>query len=289
MKKSTVISFLQTHLMFLLLFTFLITTVGFSTSCSSGKTNAEKTKKKKRNRKRRRKRKRKKKRKAITKDSHNKDEESSGNDIENSKSKDSHKGEVSSAIANEIWKDLIKGNRRFASGKHTNGRFVSSRKKLLKGQHPEAIVIGCADSRVPPELIFDKNLGDLFVIRTAGNIADPIALGSIEYAAEHLHSKVFIVLGHESCGAVGAALSKEKMPTRNLKAIVNPIRRSFKSDEDCKRGSKNNIKCVKLNVARSAQDIISKSPIMRRLVKDKKITVIEAVYKMESGKVERIN
>ena len=276
--------------MFLLLFTFLISAVGFSTSCSSGEAKAEEAKKKKKKRKRRKRKKRKKKKqKAEKKKPHEGDQDSSHDDKHNSESKNSHTKEESSAIANKIWNDLMKGNRRFITGKHTNGRFVSSRKKLVKGQHPDVIVIGCADSRVPPELVFDKNLGELFVIRTAGNIADPIALGSIEYAAEHLHSKVFVVLGHESCGAVGAALSKDTMPTKNLKAVVNPIRRSFKSDKDCKRGSKNNIKCVKLNVARSAQDIISKSPIMRKLVKEKKITVIEAVYKMESGKVERLN
>ena len=89
----------------------------------------------------------------------------------------------------KIWADLMDGNKRFALGQHSTGQLVSSRKSLVEGQKPDVIVISCSDSRVPPELVFDKNLGELFVIRTAGNVADPIALGSIEYAAEHLHSK----------------------------------------------------------------------------------------------------
>jgi carbonic anhydrase len=179
------------------------------------------------------------------------------------------------------------GNKRFVLGQHSNGQLISSRKSLVGGQKPDVIVISCSDSRVPPELVFDKNLGELFVIRTAGNIADPIALGSIEYAAEHLHSKMLIVLGHETCGAVAATLSGDKMPTSNLKAIVNTIRPAFKDVDECKPGSKGSDTCVKLNVTNSARDIVAKSPILKRLVADGSLHVVKAIYQMESGKVVR--
>ena len=160
---------------------------------------------------------------------------------------------------------------------------------MTKGQSPEVIVLGCADSRVPPELVFDKNFGELFVVRAAGNIADLISLGSIEYAVEHLHSKVFVVLGHESCGAVAAAVSNEKMPTKNLSAIVNQIRAGARKDrKSCPLGGKMNNSCVELNVQQSAKDIFANSPIVKKAVKDGKLTIIRAVYELESGKVVRL-
>src|SRR5438105_3680928 len=108
---------------------------------------------------------------------------------------------------------LKDGNARFAADK-PNKRDVGAdkRKELAKGQHPFAIVLTCADSRVAPELLFDAGLGELFVLRVAGNIADPAVVGSIEYAVEHLHTPLIVVLGHESCGAVAAALDGAKLP-----------------------------------------------------------------------------
>ncbi len=311
--KFTLKKLFTIGLMFLLLFF----TVGFASKCSSDKKPKKAKKSKKKSKKGKKSLKLSSKSKGKKDDSEDDEKEKSKSDKEDSdeitgkdeSSKDKElvdkekekkeekdkkatknpvKKEKSSASVKEIWKDLIKGNKKFVAGKYTKGKFVSSRKKLVKGQHPEVIVIGCADSRVPPELVFDKNLGELFVIRTAGNVADPIALGSIEYAAEHLHSKVLIVLGHESCGAVGAALSKEKMPTANLRAIVSEIRPSFKLEEECKIGNDNNIKCVELNVENSAKNIVNRSPILKKLVKEEKLTVIEAVYEMESGKVVRL-
>src|SRR5439155_1280302 len=105
---------------------------------------------------------------------------------------------------------LKAGNTRFAADKSNPKNIGKDRRAVLaKGQHPFAVVLTCADSRVAPELVFDQGLGDLFVLRVAGNIADPFVLGSIEYAVEHLHTPLIVVLGHESCGAVAAALTKE--------------------------------------------------------------------------------
>lgn len=109
--------------------------------------------------------------------------------------------------ASEALGELLAGNNRFAENKpqhpHTGEGW---RNKLAQGQHPKAVVLGCADSRVPPELLFDQGFGDLFVIRTAGNVVDPDVIGSIEYATNELHTPLVIVLGHENCGAVTAAL-----------------------------------------------------------------------------------
>src|SRR5438105_3479472 len=108
---------------------------------------------------------------------------------------------------------LKDGNGRFAADKPAARKTDAKRRaELAAGQHPFAVVLTCADSRVAPELVFDAGLGELFVLRVAGNIADPAVVGSIEYAVEHLHTPLIVVLGHESCGAVAAALDGAKLP-----------------------------------------------------------------------------
>lgn len=188
----------------------------------------------------------------------------------------------------EIWDDLMQGNKRFVAGEPQARTFVPTREELAKGQKPKVIVLGCSDSRVSPTLVFDKSLGDLFVIRTAGNIADPIALGSIEYAVEHIHAPVLVVLGHEKCGAVAAAAAGEKMPTRNLKAIVKriapalaPFKARAKGDELVALG-------VPANVLQSARYLVEKSPIIKEAVEGKKLTIVRAVYKLGTGEVTRL-
>src|SRR5215469_7299305 len=116
----------------------------------------------------------------------------------------------------QIWEDLMAGNRGFVLEQSLAREIVERRKELARGQAPRAVILGCSDSRVAPELIFDQHLGDLFVVRSAGNIADRICLGSIEYALEYLGSTVRVVLGHTKCGAVQAACSGEAMPSANL-------------------------------------------------------------------------
>ncbi|MEZ5425400.1 MAG: carbonic anhydrase [Pyrinomonadaceae bacterium] len=216
-----------------------------------------------------------------------KDEDNS--EKEEGKSADKEKAaKETEAAAERIWTDLMKGNASFVKGGHSTGNLVSARAELTKGQKPEVIVLGCADSRVPPELIFNKNLGELFVIRAAGNIADPISLGSIEYAVEHLHSKVLVILGHENCGAVGATVANEEMPTKNLEAIVKKIAPALEDSESCPLGGKMNMSCVELNVRQSAKDVAMESPIVKKAVKDGELVIIEAVYQLGTGKVERL-
>ena len=141
----------------------------------------------------------------------------------------------------------------------------------------------CADSRVSPELLFDKGLGDLFVVRNAGNSPDPIAIGSLEYAVEHLGSKVIVVLGHQSCGAVKAACSDEKMPTANLEAVVAPIAAA------CSAHKGDLTAAIKDHVHQSAQELVSHSPVLKHEVEEGKIKVIEAYYELDTGKVIRLN
>ncbi|MBP8300902.1 MAG: carbonic anhydrase, partial [Planctomycetes bacterium] len=124
---------------------------------------------------------------------------------------------------------LLAGNARFVSGHaHGEGRDAARRTEVANGQHPYAIVITCSDSRVSPEIVFDAGIGDLFVIRTAGHVIDDHALGSIEYAAEHLHTKTVLVLGHERCGAVGAAMQGGELPG-HIGSLVTAIAPNIKN------------------------------------------------------------
>ena len=183
----------------------------------------------------------------------------------------------SASSGSEVWRELSEGNRRFTR-KH-----AEERRELAKGQHPGAVVLTCSDSRVPPELVFDQSLGKLFVIRVAGNTADRLALGSIEYALEHLHSKVLIVLGHDNCGAVKAALGGEKLPTQNLEALVERIRPALDPS------SKDVAAAVAANVRRSASDLVANSDVIRTHVERNEVTLVKAVYHLASGNVETLN
>jgi len=193
---------------------------------------------------------------------------------------------VAVADTGAIWADLMAGNKRFVSGQSSPREVVKTREGLAKGQSPKVVVLGCADSRLSPELIFDKNLGELFVVRTAGNIADKIALGSMEYAVEHLHSSVIVVLGHEKCGAVAAAAEGGKMPTDNLKAIVKQIDPALKAHR--KAGLEGALlaeKGVASNVEQSAADLLKNSPILKHEVEAGKVKIVKAVYHLASGEV----
>ncbi|MBI5548966.1 MAG: carbonic anhydrase [Deltaproteobacteria bacterium] len=159
------------------------------------------------------------------------------------------------------------------------------RQRVQATQHPKAMVLSCSDSRVPPEHIFDQGLGDLFVVRTAGNIADAIAVGSLEYAAEHLHSKVLIVLGHERCGAVTAAASGQKMPTKNLDAIVKKIAPAVAASSGWSKGPALVHMAAENNVARTADDLLKQSPVLRKAVAEGHLTILRAMYDLDSGKV----
>ena len=189
----------------------------------------------------------------------------------------------------EVWAGLVAGNKRFVAGKARAHNVVSLRHKLAGGQQPDVIVLSCSDSRVSPELVFDQSLGDLFVIRTAGNVADSIDLGSIEYAVDHIHSPLLVVLGHQKCGAVTAACSGEKMPTHNLDAIVDKIGPAVTKAKSYAKADDLIESAVKENVHQSAQDLVSNSEVIRDAVKAGKLKIVEAEYQLDSGQVLRLN
>ena len=192
------------------------------------------------------------------------------------------------ATAEGVWSDLIEGNKRFVAGKPKTRELPLLRKALATGQHPKVVVLTCSDSRLSPELLFDKSIGDLFVIRSAGNIADPVGLGSIEYAVDHLGSSVLVILGHEKCGAVTAACSGDKMPTPNLQAIVDKIEPAVTQAKTYTKPETLINDAILENVHQSAKDVLSNSAVLRHALKDGKLTIIEAVYRLESGEVVRL-
>lgn len=199
-----------------------------------------------------------------------------------------HAAAAPAPSAEKIWSELMEGNQRFVTGAPVAHDVVGLRSTLAKGQHPRVVVLGCSDSRVSPELLFDQTLGDLFVVRSAGNIADPVGLGSIEYAVEHLGSSVIVVLGHQKCGAVTAACAQQKMPTSNLQAIVDKINPAVLQVGDSEKGDARVEAAIKQNVHQSAKDLLVNSEVLHHAVEEGKLTVIEAEYSLESGHVTRL-
>src|SRR5256885_2954941 len=168
---------------------------------------------------------------------------------------------LAQAPADQIWNELASGNRRIVRGKSKPHNLVARRRELAKTQNPRAAVLSCSDSRVPPELVFDQGLGELFVVRSAGENADPIAIGSLEYAVEHLGSTVIVVMGHQSCGAVKAACSGGKPESANLDAVLSPISSS------CAKADPKNLVTLDLAVRDHvhvvAQQLIANSDILK--------------------------
>lgn len=202
---------------------------------------------------------------------------------------DPHAAHAAAPSPDAIWANLMAGNQRFVAGKPQSHALLALRKKLASGQEPHTIILSCSDSRVSPELVFDQSLGDLFVVRSAGNIAGPVGLGSIEYAVDHLHSTVLVVLGHQKCGAVAAACSGDKMPSRNLEAIVDKIAPAVTQAKTYAKPDDLLESAIKENVHQSAKDVLANSEILRDAVKAGKLTVIEAEYQFDSGAVVRLN
>ena len=190
--------------------------------------------------------------------------------------------DTSAGTENQLQK-LIDGNKRFADSKteHIN-QSAERRTELAKGQKPFAVVVTCSDSRVPPEIIFDQGLGDLFVIRTAGNIIDDIGLGSIEYAVEHLGVQLIVVLGHEKCGAVDAAV-KGGHAEGHIQYLIDAIRPVVEKEKNNNGDLLDN--SVKANILRVVSQLNSSEPILEEFVHGKKLTIVGARYDLDDGVV----
>jgi len=192
----------------------------------------------------------------------------------------------STVSADKTWSDLAAGNHRFVLGKAAPHDFLIQRKALTKNQHPQVAVISCSDSRVPPEQVFDTGLGELFVVRSAGEDDDALSIGSLEYAVEHLGSSVIVVMGHQSCGAVTAACSGAKSESVNLDAVVNPIASSC-AKMNPKRPETLDL-AVRDHIHRVAQELLTKSEMLKKVFEEGKLTIIEAYYSLDTGEVTRL-
>jgi carbonic anhydrase len=191
----------------------------------------------------------------------------------------------------EGWARLVEGNARFAAGvplhPHQDPEW---RESLVSGQEPFACVLGCADSRVPPEVLFDQGLGDLFTVRAVGEVLDDAVVGSIEYAAEHLHVPTLVVLGHAECGAVKAAIELVR-GTSEVTGAVDTVARAIEStvratppNEDEKAFV---AACVRNQAATVAAELPRRSAAVRAAVDGGHLEIITAVYDLRSGLVSR--
>ena len=183
---------------------------------------------------------------------------------------------------------LVDGNARFLQGKGTRPNCTVTRvKETAAGQQPFAVVLTCADSRVPPELIFDRGVGDLFVVRTAGNVIDPVVIGSIEYAVEHLHVPQIIVMGHTRCGAVTAA-AEHAHPKGSVGAVIECITPAV--DETAKQTPKLQggaflDAASEANARRQARELLRRSPLLAEEAAAGHVTVTCAMYDVRTGAV----
>lgn len=197
--------------------------------------------------------------------------------------------------AREALARLKEGNRRFVTDQTQREDLSSTsrRRQLTLGQEPFAIILGCSDSRVPAELVFDQGLGDLFVIRVAGNIVAPSQVGSVEFAADRFGTRLVVVLGHSMCGAITATLEelgrKTEEQSRNLRAIVDRIRPSVQAlvrkgrsldDEELVH------EAVRANIRVSANQLRHGSEILEQLILNNGLVVVGAEYSLETGEVD---
>lgn len=192
----------------------------------------------------------------------------------------------STPSADQVWANLAAGNKRFVLGKANSQDFPAERKALAKTQHPRVAVLSCSDSRVPPELVFDAGLGELFVVRSAGEDDDRLTLGTLEYAVEHLGSSVIVVMGHQSCGAVTAACSGGKSESPNLDAVLDPIAPECAKKDP--KAAENIDFTVHEHIRQVAQDLLAKSTLLKHAVDEGKLTIIEAYYSLDTGEVTRL-
>ncbi len=197
--------------------------------------------------------------------------------------------------AQQALQRLQEGNRRFVAGDLSSDALASParRNAVVADQRPFAIILGCSDSRVPAEIVFDQGLGDLFVIRVAGNVVAPSQIGSVEFAAEYFGTQLVVVLGHSRCGAVVATLDaltrRESHPSRNLRSIVDRVRPSVEpllegggaADRDALVG-----RAVRANVRASANQLRHGSEVLEQFVQQGRLLIVGAEYSLETGEVE---
>lgn len=195
----------------------------------------------------------------------------------------------------EALEQLREGNRRFVSGVRSLDTLMSQtrRNDFVNGQNPIAVILGCSDSRVPVEIIFDQGLGDLFVIRVAGNIVAPSQVGSVEFAAAKFGTRLVVVLGHTRCGAIQATLEELQQTSENqsphLRSIVDRIRPAIEGllATDLKQDQDALIKqAIRANVRVAANYLRHGSEVLEQLIRSDKLRIVGAEYALETGVVD---
>lgn len=187
----------------------------------------------------------------------------------------------SQSLPEKGLKQLMEGNSRYTQDEplHPN-RGKEQRDAVSLKQNPFAVIVGCSDSRAAPELIFDQGIGDLFVVRVAGNVIGPLELDSIEYSVVYLGSSVILVLGHENCGAVDAVINGK---TKDIEAVAELLEPSAEKTKDV---VKNRLYETTIQNALRMKQFLLKSPVIKKYVKRGKLQVYAGYYNFESGKVD---
>lgn len=184
--------------------------------------------------------------------------------------------------------ELMEGNQRYVAGRLLHPRQTPEHRRALRDhQAPLACVLGCADSRVPPEILFDQGLGDLFVVRVAGNIVEDVVLGSLEYAVLHLKTPLLMVLGHTGCGAVRTAMeviAAGKEGEGHLRHIVDAIRPAVMEA----RGEPGDglERAIRAHIRRSVRELLKRGTAFSSMVQERRLKIVGACYDLESGRVE---
>jgi carbonic anhydrase len=191
--------------------------------------------------------------------------------------------------ARDALRRLREGNARFISNGHGAGPV--QRGGLTKSQEPLAIILGCSDARVPAEIVFDQGLGDLFVIRVAGNIIAPSLVGSVEFAAERFGTRLVVVLGHSECGAILATIEEARRPSsaksRNLRAIVDRVRPSVTALIEAGLSGVAHVRqAVRATIRASADHLRHGSEVLEQLIRDDGLLVVGAEYSLDTGAVD---
>ena len=193
-----------------------------------------------------------------------------------------HKSE-DKVTADSALAELSAGNAHHVAHRYQHPHETANRQReLVSGQNPHAEILSCSDSRVPPEVIFDQGLGDLFIVRVAGNVASDTELGSLEYGAEHLHVPLLVVLGHQHCGAVTAAVEGGEAEG-HIAALVKLLRPAVEETRKLPGDPVEN--AVKANVEMVAKQLRTSTPVLAELVAQGKLRVVGALYSLDTGKV----
>jgi carbonic anhydrase len=186
----------------------------------------------------------------------------------------------------EVWQRLMEGNMRFVQGLFQGRNLLDLRRTLAQGQQPEAAVLCCSDSRVPAEIIFDQSLGDLFVVRTAGLVLDPTSIGSLEYAVAHLHVPLLVIKGHESCGAVTAAVEHPDADEGQIGTIVAQISPAVAQARQAGNRGKDLIEATTDLHLKALEETLLESPVIREAVDAGRLELVVAKYFLHAGQVQ---